>query len=362
MKSTRSSSLRSVLVAQTAVAALLQGFAFPVWANEPSPTELAVARRLFKEATELELEREWEAAAAKLREAIQVKDTPGLRFHLAHCEEQMGLLVEAMLDYDRANDLLAAGAKAPDVAALLEPARQSLERRLPTLVIVTPAGVPGVSVELNGRPLARSIFGRPAPINPGRHSVRVTAPGHSTFTTHVDIGEGARERVQARLTPLPPSPSPTTAATTAPNSIARQSASPSSQGSALTYVLVGESAFTIASLGVGLGYLFVKSKADERVQTAQARSDQLQDLAGVQLSCDGSGNDAAFEKNCASLNDAIEDYNRARLLSLSGFIGAGVGAASIALTLALWPQDEPAPRVSASPTEDGWFASVHGSF
>jgi len=319
-----------------------------------------VARRLFKEATELELEREWEAAAAKLREAIQVKDTPGLRFHLAHCEEQMGLLVEAMLDYDRANDLLAAGAKAPDVAALLEPARQSLERRLPTLVIVTPAGVPGVSVELNGRPLARSIFGRPAPINPGRHSVRVTAPGHSTFTASVDIAEGARERVQARLTPLPtvPSPSPTTA----PNSSSRQSASPPPQGSALTYVLVGESAFTIASLGVGLGYLFVKSKADERVQTAQARSDELQDLAGVKLSCDESGNDAAFEKNCASLNDAIEDYNRARLLSLSGFIGAGVGAASIALTLALWPQDEPAPRISASPSEDGWFVSVHSSF
>src|SRR5690606_8548188 len=60
---------------------------------EPTATELAVARRLFREATQLEERQRWDLAAQKLREAIRIKETPGLRFHLAHCQENMGLLV-----------------------------------------------------------------------------------------------------------------------------------------------------------------------------------------------------------------------------------------------------------------------------
>ena len=149
--------------------------ASPAWADEPTATELAIARRLFKEATELEAEGEWELAASKLKEALQIKDTPGLRFHLAHCEERLGQLVEAMLDYDRARDLLAAGAKAPDVESLLEPARRSLEQRLPTLLVVIPADVPNLSIQLNGRTQARPVLGRPAPVNPGKYHVVVSA-------------------------------------------------------------------------------------------------------------------------------------------------------------------------------------------
>src|SRR5262245_45898151 len=76
---------------------------------EPTATELAVARRLFAEAVDLEHDERWELAASKLRDALAIKDTPGLRFHLAHCEEKRGHLVEAMLNYDRASELIAAG-------------------------------------------------------------------------------------------------------------------------------------------------------------------------------------------------------------------------------------------------------------
>src|SRR5215470_9747095 len=106
---------------------------------EPNAADIASARRLFSEATVLREAGQWAEAAAKLREAIAIKETPGLRFHLAHCEEQMGRLLAARDDYDRADALIREGATASDVAALLEPARAALRERIPTLVVRAPS-------------------------------------------------------------------------------------------------------------------------------------------------------------------------------------------------------------------------------
>src|SRR5450432_1242199 len=95
---------------------------------EPTPAEISTARQAFESAVALEADQKWLEASTKLREALAIKDTPGLRFHLAHCEEQQGLLVEAALDYDRANELLQHGAKAPDVQKLLATASAELKR------------------------------------------------------------------------------------------------------------------------------------------------------------------------------------------------------------------------------------------
>jgi tetratricopeptide (TPR) repeat protein len=353
MKPTRVSFRRSFRFWPLAALCAFGVSAAPAWADEPSPTELAIARRLFKEATELELEREWQPAAAKLREAIQVKDTPGLRFHLAHCEEQLGMLVEAMLDYERAADLIASGTKAPDVEALLGPARRALEQRLPSLLIVIPAGVPNLSVELNGKPLARSILGRPAPVNPGKYAVVVSAPDHSRFVTEVQIAEGERKRIQAELTPIAPS----IAGAVPPPQPERPRES--SDRGALTYVIVGESAFTLAALGVGVGYLLVKGSAEDRALRAKQTTHEL---GGEDTSlCSRPDLQPALERSCAESQEAVDDYNRARFLSIAGFVGAGIGAASVALTVALWPDRRP-PAVSASVRPGGMFLSVAGVY
>lgn len=342
----------AVLIAELA-------FVRPLWASEPSPTELAIARKLFKEATELELGREWKTAAAKLREAILIKDTPGLRFHLAYCEEQMGLLVEAMLNYERAVDLLAAGAKASDVEALLEPARRSLEQRLPTLLIVIPAGVPGLVVELNGRPLAASILGRPAPVNPGTYGIQVTAPGHSRFAMELAIAEGEKKRVHADLKPLPP-PSAPQKESRSEQPVPANSASASGTK---TYLLVAESTFTLAALGIGVGYLMVMNSANERGDRAGARTDEFVGTEPGNRTCaEATREYPDYHFACASLDDAISDYERARQLSTIGFIGAGVGAASVVLTWALWPEGEQAPSVTAAWRQGGVFFSLDSAF
>src|SRR5258708_182583 len=99
-------------------------------ADGPQPAEIALARRLFADARPAEDAKDWPTAASKLREAISIKETPGLRFHLAYCEEQQGSLVEALVDYERADDLSADMNE--EFRAQIPARRTALQKRIPT--------------------------------------------------------------------------------------------------------------------------------------------------------------------------------------------------------------------------------------
>lgn len=321
--------------------------------GQPSATELAVARRLFEDAVRLEHESNWELAASKLRDALAVKDTPGLRFHLAHCEEQLGRLVEALISYDQARELIAAGARAPDVEALLEPARQSLEARVPYLLIVAPADVDRLEVELDGKAVARSVLGRAAPVNPAKHQIRARAPGYKDYAEYVQLGEGERRTVTLSLVPLPGASS----GAPAPSAASKEPVTAKHEGTrsegvpARTYVLAAESAFTVAALGVGIGFWMAQSTAADRVDRIQASID----ASGA--ACDGT---PGAPEMCGQLGRSIDDYYEARRYSSWGFAGAGAGAAATILTFVLWPTAKATPRVQAS--SSGTWLGLAGAF
>jgi tetratricopeptide (TPR) repeat protein len=333
-------------------AALIAGVLTAAWAAplraEPTPTELAVARRLFAEALELEREQRWELAASKLRDALAVKDTPGLRFHLAHCEEKRGRLVEAMLNYDRARELIAAGAKAPDVESVLEPARSALERRLPVLVLVPPADVADLSVQLDGQPVARSVLGRAAPVDAGTHVIVARAPGYREYQQEVPIAEGERRTLQLALVPIPVAePAPVASKPAAPPAAATSSSSP-----VRTYVLIGEAALTAAALGVGIGYYLGLDSAELRADEARDKVDAA--LPPMQY-CPGGA-----PRECAEFDAAVEDYDRHRWFAVGGFTVAGVGAVATVLTYVLWPTNDVAP--AASTGKNGTWVGLSGRF
>ena len=318
---------------------------------QPSATELAVARRLFEDAVRLEHESRWELAASKLRDALAVKDTPGLRFHLAHCEEQLGRLVEALISYDQARELIAAGAKAPDVEALLEPARSALEKRVPYLLLVAPAEVERLEVELDGKAVARSVLGRPAPVNPASHRIVARAPGYKDYNEELQIAEGERRTLQLDMIPVVTDigvPTATSASSSTPHPAKPES---NTATPARTYVLAGEAAFTVAALGVGIGFWMAQNTAADRVDRLQSVLDGM--------SADACGNNPPPE-SCNELTSAIDDYDRARRFSTLGFAGAGVGAAATILTFVLWPSSPVAPRVQA--TASGTWLGVDGRF
>ena len=134
-------------------------------AEPAEPTGVETARRLFKEAVALEARSDWANAELKLREALVVKDTPGLRYHVAFCQAQQGKLLEALADYDRAQALIDSGMAAPDVQQLLTEARADVLGRISDLTLQVPARVRSFQVFIDGRQVQLER-GQPLRINP----------------------------------------------------------------------------------------------------------------------------------------------------------------------------------------------------
>jgi len=321
-------------------------------AAEPSTAEIAVARRLFREATELRQAEKWDLAAQKLREAIALKETPGLRFHLAHCEEKLGRLVEAQVEYDRADELISAGAKAPDVLPLLEAARAALRERVPTLRILLSAEPANVHLAIDGVPLSPRLIGEAVPLNPGEHHVQLDAEGRAPVVFTVRLEEGEERSLEAAVgdPPLPPAP-PTKPAPARPRAEAQAPGRTTAEGRSAGFgvregVLVGEGVLSLAGAGLGVYFLIERGEAGDRVDAA-AREVVREDPGPN--ACGGDSPPSA----CAELRSAANGKQRSGEWAIGSFVGAGVGAAAFVTTWLLWP-----PRASERGTSRVLFVPV----
>lgn len=321
---------------------------------EPSAADIAAARRLFSEATELRKSAQWSEAAVKLRQAIAIKETPGLRFHLAHCEEQMGHLLEARDDYDRADALVQGGFAAPDVVALLEPARVALRERIPTLVVHAPVDAHAVGLTIDGEMIASEQLGSPIQLDPGDHTIIVTAASREPFRLELTLKEGEDRVVQAELAPhevqSPPKAPPRAAEQ--PRRQSPQSAEKRGFG-AREAILVGEGVVTAAGLGLGVAYLLQMNSESDHIA-------RLQSSITTNQTCSTPGME--FVAQCGELRQAVIDRGDDRVFAITGFVIAGVGAASLVTTWLAWPSPRAknAAHVQMIPTMRG--AVVRGAF
>ena len=333
---------------------------------EPSAAEIAVARKLFKEATTLEKEKRWDQAEAKLKQAIAIKETPGLRYHLAFCLEQQGKLVDAMVDYDRAEELIRGGVKAPDVAKLVVSARESLKERIPTLTVIVPEGVEDVVIKVDGRKISSAVAGQPLPQNPGKHSVEVSAPGRQTFEQEVRLGEKERRELnvvlpQAKSEAAPPAP---TSGAESPEGDAGTVSTDSSGWSTRTWVLVAEGAVVVAGLGIGIFATLDKAKARDEVDAAEAERDSRGTRSGDGACDNPEPEDISACEQLPGLRDQVDD---AGTLQTVGIATAGVGLAAGLVTILVWKPKSASearrlPRLYAAPTRGGGFLGLGGSF
>jgi len=303
-------------------------------AADPLPAEIALARRLFAEARAAESTKDWPLAGSKLRDAISIKETAGLRFHLAYCEEQQGMLVEALNDYERAEDLLTQ--PNDDFRAQLPSKKESLHKRIPTITLVMPPEVTDATLTVDDHPLSSSFLGKAIPLNPGRHTVVVSSPNRTTFTADLALNETDAVVTNAPMLPVAkPLAVPALSTAAAPGSSAVDSTSPASRSSARSYVLIGEAAVAVASLAVGIGYTVAASSEDSSADSDLATLAQLAGPARAAQACAPPVMDAAAI--CARLRESPERARNDRFIATLGFIGFGVGAAAFAGTLILWP-------------------------
>jgi hypothetical protein len=199
-------------------------------ADEPPITDVATARKQFAEAEQDEQAEKWAEGVKKLRRIVAFKETAGVRFHLALCEDHAGLLIEATSDYQRAFDLSRSmrDADGRDVHERSGKALVDLLHRTPQVTVTMAPGTPAATISIDGA-VARSATERPFPHNPGPLVVEATAAGRTPFRREIALVEGARTTVavtlpalpkleEAKVAPGPVAPSPEPAPLEAPPS------------------------------------------------------------------------------------------------------------------------------------------------
>jgi hypothetical protein len=150
--------------------------------------ELDTARGLARRSATLLQQGKYAEAFERAKEAEAIRHAP---FHLAvmgAALEGMGRLAEAMATYER----LVAEPLPPNASSVARTAQEDaaarlrgLEARVPSVMVVVPAGVEAAAT-LDGRPFEwRTRAARR--VDAGRHLERVTAPGYRTFEQALDL-------------------------------------------------------------------------------------------------------------------------------------------------------------------------------
>jgi hypothetical protein len=321
--------------------------------SEPTATEVAIARGHFRDAEKLMKQGEWAGAVEKLEQVVAIKESAGVRFHLAMAQEQQGRLVDALNNLDRAEELIRDGAREPETAKLIDPARQALEARIPTVMVTCAEPCPPTTtLTIDGKRLALVLLGKPIFLDPGEHRIELDTPGRGQWGTTITLAEGAREEISATLPK--PSPRPVMPASPTPAAASADEPEPSRTRD---YVLIGEGALAGIGLGTGIVFYFLYRGADERADS----------LHGDRSAC-VAPTAPDEQRRCADLREAVDEEDRYAVLSTTGFVVAGLGVASLVATYLLW-RPEPAsgstrPRsYFVARAEPGLYQlSVLGSF
>jgi hypothetical protein len=268
-------------------------------ATDVSAQNAAIAQTLYDDAMQLMAEKKYAEACPKLAESNRLDTGMGTRFNLGDCYENLGQLASAWALFTDVADE-AKRTKQPGRESVARQRATQLDVRLPKLTLQVPASVAnvsGVEVRDGDHVVKRLLWGQPLPVDPGKHTIAVSAPGRRTWKTIVVLQEGAAETV-----------------------------------------VIGELASTSSARNVGaisLGSVGVAGIVVGSVFGMQARSKWRDDVVlkscdgGVITQCDLDDANARLEKSGARTDATISTVT---------FVVGGVALASAAL-LALWPRD-----------------------
>lgn len=254
-------------------------------------TTTGTATVLFDEAIALMERGKFEEACPKLSRSNELSPNGGTLFALAECYERSGKVASAWVTFKEAA-IRAGAAKRADAE---KRATDSAERLAPNVsrlqIYVSPAaGIDGLAIELDGRPVARAEWGIATPIDPGPHKLRISAPGRLTTTREIAFDRvAAQKRIaipELELAPVEP------AAALPSAEEGRPIRGRTQRGLGLAIAGVG-----VAGLAVGTVFgLQASSKNDDAA--AHCRGN-LCDAEGIRL--DGQGRDDATISTIAFL-------------------------------------------------------------
>ena len=189
---------------------------------DPSAADKETARSLVKEGDRRFEARDYAAALEAYRGAHAIMDVPTTGIGLGRAQDALGQLVEArdtFLEVARLPRRPREPAVFARVRSEAEQLADAIAERIPSIqaeVSGAPANVER-TVRLDDVALAPAVVALPWKVNPGPHTVTVTAPGYREATERVVVTEGQHTTVRLALLALPVVASTTSATSTAPS-------------------------------------------------------------------------------------------------------------------------------------------------
>src|SRR5215472_8294419 len=172
---------------------LVTSLALPSVALGQGPqSSAATADSLFRSAKEAAALGDLMTACAQFAESQRLDPAIGTLLNLADCESRSGKLAIALVHVKAARD----GMPSNDFR-LAFAANQiaDLEARVPRItLVVAPPDAP-VRVMLDETAVAPASLGVQVPVDPGRHTITVSMPGHAVWREDVILSERERRTV-----------------------------------------------------------------------------------------------------------------------------------------------------------------------
>lgn len=297
----------------------------------PAAGNVQAARALFDDARRDEQAARWTDALVKFKRILETKKTASVLFHVAYCEEKLGEFASAYEDYGRALEL-ARSTGGPDRKLIIEQSADSMKVLLPQIPEVTlqlPREVESPRVTVDNTVVPPEKVAAPLRVNPGLHTISVSAPGWKPFVREVSLKPYERHTISTALErasstpPTAPPVAPVATGPIAPGPIAPPAEAPtkSGGGSAVPWVVGGVS---VGLAGAAVGFFLA----------GQSRADDLDECRRNNVVCDRDSIDKARTRN----------YALAGAAGVLALVGGGV-----TLVLALSKNDDaPAGAKAAS--------------
>jgi hypothetical protein len=314
--------------------------AFALLAAAPaaaSAGDAAAAATLFREGRAAAKRGDYESACSKLEESYRLDAAVGTLLNVADCEEHLGKIASAWQRYQQAGEQLPPSDPRGTIA---KQRARTLEQRLPHLTVILDKAAPsGTKVRRGEVELGAGSLGTALPVDPGRHTVKVTAPGREDRSFVITVREQATVAIEV-------APGKALPRTGMPDATA-PGASPATRGGMsmsplrITGLVVG--GVGVASLAAGLATgIILQGK-----------------VTAIKAYCPG--------PQCSTLGKAVSDSAKPLLpFNAAALIGGGAFAAA-GLALVIVGKSETVsspvpPTVSLELTLGGVGASIQGRF
>lgn len=165
------------------------------WAQAPSASASASAsveaEELFQQGRRALEAHDCAEATVKLAASLELEPAVGTLISLAECEEQTQKLASARLHWQQAAILADAKRDPLHRGPFARRMFEAVDPRVPRLLVrLAPAAPASAVFQRDDVALGRASLGTEVPIDPGEHTVAVSAPGHETKSYSFRLREG----------------------------------------------------------------------------------------------------------------------------------------------------------------------------